>query len=73
MLSRETYWIDKEADKIIEIITSSKKQMSNKEELQSLMSYKFIGFAIFGILTVVIINVYFYFSLRKTFKERKMI
>jgi hypothetical protein len=37
------------------------------------MSYKFIGFAIFGVLTVVIINVYFYCSIKKTFRERKMI
>lgn len=37
------------------------------------MSYKFIGIAIFGVLTVVIINIYFYFSIKKTFRERKMI
>jgi hypothetical protein len=38
-----------------------------------MMSSKFIGFAIVGVLTIIAINVYFFFSARRTFRERKMI
>ena len=37
------------------------------------MSTKMIGFAIVGLLSIVVVNVLFYRELKKTFKDRKMI
>jgi hypothetical protein len=37
------------------------------------MSTKMIGFAIVGLLSIIVVNVLFYRELKKTFKDRKMI
>jgi hypothetical protein len=37
------------------------------------MSTKVTGFAILGLISLVVVNVLFYRELRKTFKERKLI
>jgi len=45
----------------------------DRDELANLMRKKLIGFAIIGLLVLVAISGFFYLSIRKTFKERKMI
>jgi hypothetical protein len=37
------------------------------------MSTKMIGFAIVGLIAIIVVNVLFYRELKKTFKERKLI
>ncbi len=37
------------------------------------MSVKMIGFAMIGLLSIIIVNYMFYKELKKTFKERKLI
>ena len=37
------------------------------------MSTKMVGFAIVGLISIVIVNLFFYRELRKTFKDRKLI
>ena len=37
------------------------------------MSTKIIGFAILGLVAIVVVNLLFYRELKKTFKERKLI
>jgi hypothetical protein len=46
---------------------------STTEGLSNLMSTKMVGFAIVGLLAIVVVNVYFYRELKKTFKDRKLI
>jgi len=37
------------------------------------MSTKMIGFAIVGLIAIIVVNILFYRELKKTFKERKLI
>ena len=37
------------------------------------MSVKMIGFAIVGLMSIIVVNFTFYKELKKTFKERKLI
>jgi len=37
------------------------------------MSVKMIGFAIIGLVSIILVNFMFYRELKKTFKERKLI
>lgn len=37
------------------------------------MSVKMIGFAIVGLISIIVVNFLFYKELKKTFKERKLI
>lgn len=46
---------------------------ATSEGLSNLMSTKMIGFAIVGLLSIIVVNVLFYRELKKTFKDRKMI
>jgi hypothetical protein len=46
---------------------------ATSEGLSNLMSTKMIGFAIAGLIAIVVVNLLFYRELRKTFKERKLI
>jgi hypothetical protein len=73
LLLKEARWIDKQADKVLELLASSSQQLSDRGELQNLMGLKLVFFALLGVISVVAINAFFYLSLRKTFRERKMI
>ena len=46
---------------------------ATSEGLTNLMSTKMIGFAIVGLVSIIVVNVIFYRELKKTFKERKLI
>lgn len=46
---------------------------ASSEGLTNMISTKMIGFAIVGLLSIVVVNVVFYQQLKKTFKDRKLI
>ncbi len=46
---------------------------ASTEGLTELMSVKMIGFAIIGLVAIIVVNFMFYRELKKTFKERKLI
>lgn len=45
----------------------------DREEYANLMRKKLIGYGLIGMLALVVISVFFYYNLRKTFHERKLI
>lgn len=73
VLLKESKWIDKQADKVLELLASSGQQLSDRGELQDLMGLQLVFFAVLGVAAVVALNSFFYFSLRRIFRERKMI
>jgi len=58
---------------MFEILERMESLRASTEGLTSLMSVKMIGFAIIGLLSIIIVNFMFYKELKKTFKERKLI
>ena len=73
VIERESKWIEKQVDKIVEAVEASFVKRRDRDELANLMRKKLIGFAIVGLLVLLAISGFFYLSLRKTFRERKMI
>jgi hypothetical protein len=46
---------------------------ASTEGLTEMMSTKMIGFAIIGLLSILVVNFIFYKELKKAFKDRKLI
>ena len=46
---------------------------ASTEGLTELMSIKMIGFAVIGLVAIIVVNFMFYREIRKLFKERKLI
>jgi tetrahydromethanopterin S-methyltransferase subunit B len=72
-LERELSWLENQKSKLFESLERMESLRSTTEGLSNLMSTKMIGFAIVGLLAIVVVNVYFYKELKKTFKDRKLI
>lgn len=72
-ISREAKWIDKQIDKINEVVGSSFSKRTWRNEYANLMRKKLIGYAIIGLIMLCLISGCFYIQLRKTFKDRKLI
>ena len=56
----------------MEAVEASFVKRKDRDELANLMRKKLIGFAMIGLVVLVAISGFFYVSIRKTFKERKM-
>jgi len=72
-LDRELNWLDNQKRILFETLERMESLRASTEGLTSMMSTKMIGFAIIGLLSIVIVNFIFYRELKKTFKERKLI
>ena len=72
-LERELHWLEKEKAKLFESLDRMESLRATSEGLTNLMSTKMVGFAIIGLLAIIVVNVLFYRELKKTFKERKLI
>ena len=69
---KEAEWIKNQAESIEEVIKNSFEKRVVRDEYANLMRKKMIGYAIVGILVVIVISISFYVSLRKIFKDRKI-
>ena len=58
---------------MFDILERMESLRATTEGLTSLMSVKMVGFAIVGLLSIIVVNFLFYKELKKTFKERKLI
>lgn len=72
-LERELSWLQNQKAKLFESLERMEGLRATSEGLSNLMSTKMIGFAIVGLLSIVVVNVIFYRELKKTFKDRKLI
>ena len=72
-IDKEAKWIDKQIDKINEVVESSFSKRVGRDEYANLMRKKLIGYAIIGLIVLSAISGCFFVQLRKTFKERKLI
>jgi hypothetical protein len=72
-LERELGWLENQKLKLFESLDRMEGLRATSEGLTNLMSTKMIGFAIVGLLTIIVVNVLFYRELKKTFKDRKLI
>lgn len=72
-LERELGWLENQKEKLFESLDRMEGLRATSEGLTNLMSTKMIGFAIVGLLSIIVVNVLFYRELKKTFKDRKMI
>lgn len=72
MVDREAKWIEKQADKIEEIVKNSYIKRRDRDEYANLMRKKMIGLAGVGLLVLAGIAGCFYVNLRTIFKERKL-
>lgn len=59
--------------KIFDVLDRMESLRATSEGLTNLMSTKMIGFAIVGLLCIIVVNILFYRELKKTFKDRKLI
>lgn len=72
-LERELSWLQNQKSKLFESLDRTEGLRATSENLTNLMSTKMIGFAIVGLVSIIVVNVLFYRELKKTFKERKLI
>ena len=67
-LDREINWLEGQKKSMFEILERMEGLRASTEGLTSLMSIKMIGFAIVGLLSIILVNFLFYKELKKTFK-----
>lgn len=72
-LERELGWLENQKEKLFESLDRMEGLRATSEGLSNLMSTKMIGFAIVGLLSIIVVNILFYRELKKTFKDRKLI
>lgn len=72
-LDRELNWLENQKKNMFSILERMESLRASTEGLTELMSVKMIGFAIIGLLSIIVVNFMFYRELKKTFKERKLI
>lgn len=72
-LERELSWLQNQKSKLFECLERMEGLRATSEGLSNLMSTKMIGFAIIGLLSIIVVNIVFYRELKKTFKDRKLI
>ena len=72
-LDRELNWLENQKRNMFNILERMESLRASTEGLTELMSVKMIGFAIIGLLSIIVVNFMFYKELKKTFKERKLI
>ena len=72
-MKKEVEWLDKQTDAMLKAIDNASTQRNTKISLTDTMETKFILFAALGVLSILGINLYLYFSLRRTFRDRKLI
>lgn len=72
-LQRELGWLQNQKAKLFESLERMDGLRASSYDLSKLMSTKMMGLAVFGLLSMVAINLLFYRQLCKTFKERKLI
>jgi hypothetical protein len=72
-LERELGWLENQKAKLFESLDRMEGLRATSEGLSNLMSTKMIGFAVVGLLSIVVVNLLFYRELKKTFKDRKLI
>lgn len=72
-LERELGWLENQKLKIFDVLDRMESLRATSEGLTNLMSTKMIGFAIVGLLCIIVVNILFYRELKKTFKDRKLI
>ena len=72
-LDRELNWLEGQKRNMFEILERMEGLRASTEGLTELMSVKMIGFAVIGLLSIVVVNFLFYREIRKEFKVRKII
>ena len=72
-LNRELNCLQNQKRNMFSILERMESLRASTEGLTELMSVKMIGFAIIGLLSIIMVNFMFYRELKKTFKERKLI
>ena len=72
-LDREIKWLDGQKKVLFETLERMESLRASTEGLTSMMSTKMIGFAIIGLLSIIVVNFIFYKELKKAFKDRKLI
>ena len=72
-MERELSWLENQKQKLFETLDRMEGLRATAEGLTNMMSTKMIGFAIVGLLSIIVVNVVFYRELKKTFKDRKLI
>ena len=72
-MERELSWLENQKQKLFESLDRMEGLRATAEGLTNMMSTKMIGFAIVGLLSIIVVNVVFYRELKKTFKDRKLI
>ena len=72
-MERELSWLENQKQKLFESLDRMEGLRATAEGLTNMVSTKMIGFAIVGLLSIIVVNVVFYRELKKTFKDRKLI
>lgn len=66
-------WVENQRDKLFESLERIEGLRTTSQSLANMMPIKMIMFAIIGLVAILIVNMVFYRSLKKTFKARKWI
>lgn len=72
-LHREIDWLDGQKKKLFEVLNRIEGDRYTAENLKSMMSVKYIVFAVLGLGAVIGVNVVLYNQTKKTLKDRKLI
>lgn len=72
-VERELNWLENQKKKLFESLDRMEGLRAGSEGLTNMMSKKMIVFAVIGLLTILVVNFYFYKEIKKIFKDRKII
>ena len=72
-LERELNWLEQQSQMLGERSSNIQGLRSINQEMANMVGTKLIVFGIVGLIGIAVVNLVFFRSLKKTFKERKLI